>query len=46
MDWMKTGEYFGRVYIAVGGRGKYLAALRQLLEQHAHADVVGLLGEV
>ena len=25
---------------------EYLAALRQLVEQHAHADVVGLLGEV
>ena len=25
---------------------EYLRALRQLVEQHAHADVVGLLGEV
>ena len=25
---------------------EYLAALRQLVEQHAHADVVGLLGEI
>lgn len=25
---------------------EYLAALRQVVEQHAHADVVGLLGEV
>lgn len=25
---------------------EYLAALRQLVEQHTHADVVGLLGEV
>lgn len=25
---------------------QYLAALRQLVEQHTHADVVGLLGEI
>lgn len=25
---------------------EYLAALRQLVEQHTHADVVGLLGEI
>lgn len=25
---------------------EYLASLRQLIEQHAHADVIGLLGEV